>query len=878
MQQLAHYIVHEKLGQGGMGEVYRAQDTRLRRDVAIKILPDAFVQDPERLGRFRREAQLLASLSHPGVAAVHGLEEDRGKHFIVLELVTGEDLARRLARGPLPAPAAAAIALQIATAVEAAHELGIVHRDLKPSNVMLTAAGEVKVLDFGLAKAMQGEASDSSLDLSQSPTRTSPVAMTVANMILGRAAYRATEQARGKRVDRRADIWAFGVLLWEMITGKPLFRGETISDTLAAVLREEPDWDRLPRSTPPHLRRLLARCLTRDPRLRLQDMGEARIALATGETGDAPLAAGGRGLGLAPVAAVALGCLLVGGMLGFLLPSPASDPAPVRPRLISLDAGPGNATPADASISPDGTRVAYIRDRSIWVRELDRLAPRHLDQTEDVIDLFWSPGGERIGYLTVDRVMSVDPVGGQPMVIAATGEPLAEDTGSGGHWSREHGILFAKGADHVYRVSDRGGEPTVFAAADTSFELDLHEPHELPDGGLLTVSHRHDELGLGALEIVYGADRVRIVATPGSRIFRPVWSDRTGHVLYERREGNPGVWAVPWDLAGRQARGEPFLVLPGGLYPSVADDGTLVAVVGQTTRDVQLVETDRAGEVLQRLGPARPLDSEFSLSPDGRTLAFLVRDGDRDDVWLRDLVRGTENRLTFTDAFKAAVQWSDDGQRLSYGIGTSANNMYALVQPLDGSAPAETLAARAAGSAFVPGSASMLFDINTPETSWDIFVGPAGPGGELVPLVREPGWQYAPAVSPDGRYVAYMSRETGEDQIFLRRFPDGRGKWQVSVEGGCWPRWNAAGDRLLYARGEEIVEVAVQTSDPPVLGRPTVVLTRPALDLPPANGWSPGFAVSGDGERFYFAHPAGNGDENLITMVLYENWQAGPDD
>ncbi len=876
MRQLAHYSVHEKIGQGGMGEVYRAQDTRLRRDVAIKVLPDAFVQDPERLGRFRREAQLLASLNHPHVAAVHGLEEDQGTHFIVLELVAGEDLAQRLARGPLPLPEAVAIALQIATAVEAAHELGIVHRDLKPSNVMLTPAGEVKVLDFGLAKAVQGEMSDSSLDLGQSPTLTSPVAMTAANMILGTAAYMAPEQARGKRVDRRADIWAFGVLLWEMLTGKPLFQGETVSDTLAAVLREDPDADRLPRATPPYLHRLLGRCLTRDPRLRLQDMGEARIALAAGETGAMVPEAGGRRLPLVPMAAVALGCLLIGGMLGFLLGPPAADPAPAQPRLISLDVGPGDAPPADATISPDGTRIAYIRDRSIWVRDLDRLEPRHLDRTEDVIDLFWSPDGARIGYLTVDRVMTVDPVGGDPVVVAATRGMLAEDTGSGGHWSREHGILFAEGADHVFRVSDRGGEPTVFAAADTSIEVDLHEPFELPDGGLLAVSHRHDEMGLGALEMVYGDERVRVVETPGSRLFRPTWSAATGHVLYERQEGNPGVWAVPWDLSGRRAVAEPFLVLPGGLYPSVADDGTLVAVLGQTIRDVQLVETDRSGTVRRRLGPARPLALDFSLSPDGRTLAFMSVAGDQEDIWVRDLERGTENRLTFSGGPKAALQWSPDGQRLSFAIGNSASNMHALVQPLDGSAPAETLASRSAGGAFVTGSQDMLFDIETPQTSWDIFVGSSEPGGELRPLVREPGWQYAGAVSPDGKYVAYMSRETGEDQVFLRRYPDGRGKWQVSVEGGCWPRWTAAGDRLLYARDDDIVEVAVQTSDPPVLGRPTVVFSRPAAGIQMGNGWSPGFAVSADGERFYFAQAGDAEAASRITMVLYENWAAGP--
>ena len=466
--------------------------------------------------------------------------------------------------------------------------------------------------------------------------------------------------------------------------------------------------------------------------------------------------------------------------------------------------------------------------------------------------------------------MTVDPVDGVPVVVAPTGTPITENSGGGGTWSGEHGILFARGQDHIFRVSDRGGDATIYSAADSTREVDLHEPHVLPDDGLLVVPHSRGEEGLSTLEIVYGEKRVGVAKTPRSRVYRPVWSP-TGHILYERRLGNPGVWAVPWDLTGRRATGEPFLVFANGVFPSVSNDGTLVLLQGSTTRHLQVVETDRTGKVLREIGESRRYSHNLSLSPDGNRLALILTEEGNDDIWIHDLARGTESRLTFFRSPKRHPQWSHDGRYLSYYIGNTAANLLTIVQPTDGSAGLDTVATSGAGASFMQGTGDMLFAIYNVDTDWDLFMGPAAPDGERRQLLREPSWQYAAVASPDGKYVAYVSRETGEDQVFLKRLPDGSGKWQVSIEGGAWPKWNAAGNRLVYARGDDVVEVTVETSMPPVLGRPRLLFTRPGLGFQLPFGWEPDFAMTGDGERYYYFEPAEEGSVRT-TMVLYQNW------
>jgi len=872
VDNLGHYTILEKIGEGGMGQVFRARDERLKREVAVKVLPESFVQDPERLARFEREAQVLASLHHPHVASIFGLEQHEEIRFLTLELVPGEDLARRLAKGPLPGEDAVHIAAQIATAIEAAHEMGIVHRDLKPSNVMLTPDGEAKVLDFGLAKAVEKEASDSSLNLSHSPTLTG--LMTEANVILGTAAYMSPEQARGKKVDKRADIWSFGVILFEMLTGKQLFEGETVSDTLASVLKNEIDFSALPGTTPRRVRGLLERCLTRDPRLRLRDIGEARIVLGAGETEEAGPEAGSAqaASGIKPpvLAAVGIAALVAGLAAGaFLLKPGGHGTAPARPRQFTIYHGPGDDAPSDPVISPDGTRLAFLRAGSIWVRDLDRLEPRHLEKTEQVVDLFWSPGSDRIGYLTRDRVMAVDPGDGEPVVVTATGANVTASTGARGGWTSEYGIVFTTGHDDLFRVSDRGGNAVVLAAADTSREIDLHEPVVLPDGSLVVIPHLRKGAGPAALELISNGKRTELLPPGVDRIYSPFWSP-TGHILYEMGGHNPGVWALPFDLASHRVTGDPFLVFPHGRYPSVAADGTLSLLQGAAAGRMNVVETDHAGRIVRTIGESNEYDFDLDLSPDGTRLALVRTTDTESDIWIHDIVRGTDSRLTFSEGFKNDPRWSPDGAQISYYLGRSANALETMIINVDGSAEPESLRAGGSFGTFVPGGTDLVVGMLV-DGGLDLHLIPRERGAPARVISADNDWQYYGVVSPDGRYVAYVSRETGSDQIFLRRFPSGAGKWQVSADGGSWPHWTADGRRLLFAQTDAIVEVAVDTSDPPVLGVPKVLFERQGLGFTIRFNFFPAFAMTGDADRFYFFQPVVR--SNLSTaMVVLENW------
>jgi hypothetical protein len=494
--RLGPYEIKGAIGAGGMGEVFRARDTKLGRDVAIKVLPAAFAQDAERVARFRREAQLLASLNHPNIAAIYGLEETDGVLALALELVEGEDLAERLKRGPIPVEEATSIAKLIAEALEEAHEKGVVHRDLKPANVKLTPDGKVKVLDFGLAKAWSGEGpgAAASADFSHSPTLAHTG--TAAGLILGTAAYMSPEQARGKAVDRRADIWAFGVVLYEMLTGRRLFEGETVTDVLAAVVRQDIGWEALPAATPASVRRLLHRCLDRDPRLRLRDIGECRVALGApdaavpADPSVAASGAGARSAGFWP--AVAIACLLAGAAAGALVASrwlASSSKKADRPARAVVLAAQGRKLQDSQAISPDGRFVAYTASGVLWIRNLGELAAREVKGSSGAQAVFWSPRSDAVAFATDRALSKVGVAGDAPVELCR----LASGEFTGGTWSATKGIVFtlarANWNGDVLRVPEAGGEPEVFARADPAKrERRLTQPHFLPDGQTLLYS------------------------------------------------------------------------------------------------------------------------------------------------------------------------------------------------------------------------------------------------------------------------------------------------------------------------------------------------------------------------------------------------------
>jgi len=663
------YEVLSPLGAGAMGEVWRARDTRLSREVALKVLPESLSNDHDRLQRFEREAQVLASLNHPNIAAIYGVEEATGATALVLELVEGPTLDERIKQGRLPADEAVAIARQIAEALEFAHERGIVHRDLKPANVKLSPDGRVKVLDFGLAKAMAVDAAGRS-DSAISPTVTS--LGTIAGVVLGTAAYMAPEQARGASVDRRADIWSFGAVLWEMLTGKRAFEGDTVSDTLASVLRAPIEWKELPRSTPRGVVRLLERCLERDSKKRLRDIGEARIALETlGAEPEAappqspPVAARSAVKTIAWALAAAVIAISATAIVGFLRQPAMSQPVtrfqiPADSRLVSM---------SWPRVSPDGRTVAFLgRDtggkQSIWVRPLDALVPFQLQDTEGASRFFWSPDSRYVAYFIGRSQLKKSPVAGGPAQLI--GEA---DGGADGSWGSGGEILFdGRATDPIRRVSASGGSATQATHPDEAKGEAGHAwPFFLPDGRHYLFLAMTKRAGDKATIHVGSLDK------PGSTVVTPSDSRAeyaNGYLLYVL-QGT--LVARRFDLDTFVVSGEPIPLVEHIAVDvnntasfSASENGELTFVQGDTTVASELVWLDRSGRELGKIGNPGPY-TDVELSPDGTRLAYGFSDKTgSQDIWVRDLKRDVASRLTFDPRNDMWPVWSPDGRRIVF--------------------------------------------------------------------------------------------------------------------------------------------------------------------------------------------------------------------
>jgi serine/threonine protein kinase len=668
--RLGSYVVVSRLGAGGMGEVYRATDARLGRDVALKLLPEAFASDADRLARFEREAKLLASLNHSGIAHLYGFEQatladGTNAHLIVMELVEGEDLAGRLKRGPVPVDEALGTARQIAEALEEAHEKGIVHRDLKPANVKVTPEGKVKVLDFGLAKAWTGEgaAGTSSADLSESPTlaRTG----TAAGIILGTAAYMSPEQARGKPVDKRADIWAFGAVLFEMLTGARLFAGETLSDTLAAVLKTDPEWTLLPAGTPTSVERLLRRCLERDPRRRLRDIGEARLALDEAER---PAAPNRPSTALRPSilsrlwpAAVGVALTAAAGALISGWSRPASDDAVTRLSVLPPPGASLYPDTAQVALSPDGRMVAFVVGSAggvssqLWVRSLDSTVARRLDAGDGTGMPFWSPDSRRIAFFSVDKLKIVAAAGGRAEIVCDAPAPR------GGAWGSSNVIVFAPDASGpLYHVSPNGGEPTPVTALDSARNEYGHRfPAFLPDGEHFLFAALPGRGG--RFDVFAGSLRDTTRTQVGSMESSPVYAE-PGWLLFARQSV---LVAQPFDAGRRQVTGEAV---------SLEDEPTSIfdPAISFTASHAASIETtltwlDASGRVTGTLSVPPARYSTVRISPDG-TRAALVRSTSptESSLWLADLARGGATRLSSGPGLNESPVWSPDGTRVVF--------------------------------------------------------------------------------------------------------------------------------------------------------------------------------------------------------------------
>ncbi|HLF56748.1 MAG TPA: protein kinase [Thermoanaerobaculia bacterium] len=851
---LAHYRIVAKLGEGGMGEVYRATDTKLKRDVAIKVLPPAFTEDEERLARFEREAQMLAQLHHPNIASIFGLEESNGIRALVMELVEGPTLAERLESGSLPFNESLSFALQIAQALEEAHEKGIIHRDLKPQNVKAPIEGKVKVLDFGLAKAMDlSSGASSAADLARSPTLLNSPTLTAMQgtqlgVILGTAAYMAPEQAKGLPVDKRADIWAFGVVLYEMLVGRSLFAGDTVTDTLAGVLKTEIDFSKLPAETPAALRRLLRRCLERNPKNRLHDIGDARLEIdaalggaeveISGESA-APDGRSRRGLMLAGVLIGVAAGVLIG-----VLAARREDPAPSQPPLRLALAPPAEITGFRSSprISPDGRSIAYFADGRLWIQELDGLTPRQVPKSEGAGVLTWSPDGSSLAFTVHSQLLRMLP-NGDVAQIATLKDSISSNSG-GIAWTDDDAIVFTTGSSELFTVPAAGGSPRVLLEPDKAHESDFHQPIALPGGrGVAFIVHRTPE-GVRAIDLLVQGQRRRLYQDDERGSFDALAWSESGHLLIADGGSNNGVWAVPLDPRDLRPTGQAFLVAANASSPSVSRDGTLLLSNFANTGSHQLVVVDRNGERLAAIGePMRHAD-QAAFSPDGKRIAYCEFESEAASVRVYDLERDSRNRLwSGVDCGGVArgFAWSGDGERLAISDGKTGA---IRIRRTDGSDQESKLTDGAQPDLSRDGKL-LLFTRTAEKTTQDIWYLPLG-GGDPVPFLATEASEQQPHLSPDRRFLAYVSDETGHREVLLRPFPSGAGRWQVSTSGGDMPRWSADGRRLFFVQGDgQVMEVEIDLRGTPVLSDPRPLFSSVALRLGPAHGYDP--APDGNG-------------------------------
>jgi len=859
--RIGPYEIVAALGAGGMGEVYRARDTRLDRDVAVKILPEAFASDAGRVARFQREARTLASLNHPHIGALHGLEEANGVTALIMELVEGEDLAERIARGAMPFDEALPIAKQIAEALEAAHEQGVIHRDLKPANIKVRPDGTVKVLDFGLAKAM--EPIRPSANVSQSPTITPP-AMTQAGMILGTAGYMSPEQVKGHAADTRADIWAFGVVLFEMLAGRRPFDGQEIAENVASILKTEPEWQRLPSDTPEAVRRLLRRCLHKDRHQRLQHMGDARVEI--NEAQQAPSAdvtdrrvRDSRRERLLWAAAVFVTATIaaVGWRTG--------DTADAPEMRVEINAS-GGAAVRSFAISPDGHQLAFTADgqrgMQLWIRSLDDTAPRPLPGTEGGEYPFWSPDSRSIGFFANNKLKRLDIDGGQPQTLANVVTP------TGATWNGEGTILYVpRDNGGVFRVRATGGD-TSAVTPHRSPELSTRLPQFLPDDRhfLFYVAQGGEPAGVYVGEL--GSDAVR-------RILSADWPAMfaSGHLWFVRERT---LFAQPFNPSTQTLSGPVSRVannVGGGLFAaflSISAAGPIAYREGAAQSRRRLVWFDRSGKELGTAGEEGGLLANPSLSLDGRYVVVQRTLQANIDLWVLDLQRNVFNRLTDDPRVDSMPMWSPDGKRVvfSSGVGDGSSLM---IMRIDGTAN-ETLSLPATDVKIAcdwsaDGRYVLYRQLDEATGTNDLWALPMA--GERTPfqIVHTQYDERDGQFSPDSKWIAYESDESGRPEIYLQAFPGPGPKVRVSIDGGTQVRWRRDGREMFYIAPDERL-MAVSVDPTAGVGKPAALFTT---HLAPIRSISrQQYVVASDGQRFLISS-VDESTPSSITLIL--NWK-----
>ena len=831
--RIGAYRLDTLLGAGGMGEVYRAHDPKLGRDVAIKILPPMFTANPERLARFEREARVLAALNHPNVAAIYGFEESHGIRALILELVEGETLAERIQRGPLSIQDALTIARQLVDALDAAHERGIVHRDLKPANIKIAPDGVVKVLDFGLAKAVL--AADTTSDVSRSPTIA--VDGTKDGVVLGTAAYMSPEQARGQAVDKRTDIWAFGCVVYEMVTGHVAFPGATISDTIAAILERDPDWAALPAATPQPVRRLLQRCLEKDLKRRLRDIADASSIL----TDEVPAQSAAPANPRSAKIAWALAGVSVAVLAGFLLLRPHQNESRLEPIKFTFEP-PENATllreGLETAISPDGTRVAFVAQgtsgpTAIWIRSISSQESQRIEGTDNAIGPFWSPDGQFLGFFAQGKLKKVAVDGGPPQNICTT------TPGLGATWSQTGEIVFNPiNRAPLMRVSASGGTPQRLTTLDASRHENSHRwPSFLPDGRHFLFTARSNEqentaVYVGSLD---SPETTRLLTEQTNAVYAS-----PGYLLFGR-QGT--LMAQRFDADKLQLSGEAFPVAgnidqetpSANAFFSVSKNGRVIAFHEANRSLDELTWFDREGKAQGTIG-SRGLYGWPRLSPDGRRLAVWMPDpesGNR-DIWLVDAGNGARTRFTSNPANDWYPEWSPDGAYVTFASDRT---------------PRSTNYRKAVSG----------------DRDEEPLVAPDG-----IPVAR---WRIFPFAEPTaggysqlGKWVAYQSLKSGTREIYVRSL-DEPAEHRVSIMGGAYPRWRGDGKELFYETPDNgMMSVATNLDGSFTAAMPKLLFHMCSARR--SDSQFPDYDVTPDGNRFLFSCQAQENKKRSITVAI----------
>ena len=882
--QLGSYEILSALGKGGMGEVWRAKDSKLGREVAIKTLPEEFAQDEERLARFEREAKLLASLNHPNIAAIYGLEEDNGTRFLVLELVEGDTLAERLKRGAIPVEESLTLALQIAEALEAAHEKGVIHRDLKPLNIKITPDGKIKVLDFGLAKAFAGDGSD--VNLSQSPTLS--MAATEQGVILGTAAYMSPEQARGVTVDKRADIWAFGCVLYEMLTGRQVFKGELMSDVMASVLKSDPDYKGLPPAIHPQLRAVLRRCLEKEPKQRWHDVGDVRVELEqvsadpSGTLIVQPVAETLATQSKLPWVAAMVVVAFIAGIAAWTLKPETEFPRPVSRHRHDLPEGIGFRNPGvnTIAVSPDGQYYVYNGTGGLYLRSRNELEARVIAGTEgDVTNPLFSRDSEWVGFWNREgRIEKIAINGGTPIPIGP-----APDNPNGISWGADDIVLFTQ-SDGIYSVSANGGTPELVIEARDG-EL-LGKPTFLPSGReiLFTAAPGAGQWDNGEIVVAsLDAPEDRTVVWNGSAAsYAP-----TGHLIYALAND---LFAIAFDPDTMETSGTAvsleqglaragFTVISDTANYGMSEDGSLVyrADRGAIQQRI-LVWVDAEGNDTP---VGAPIDDYrwTSVSPDGDRVALTIYDGTQNDIYIWNFARQTPTRLTFDEADDGSPIWTPDSQQIIFrSLRDGSGNIYR--RRADGTGTVEQLT-EGTGNRFPQSlssdGATLAFSQPSGGTTGsDILMLGLGSGTsgeanrEPVMWLQTEFTEGNPMISPDGQWVAYSSNESSNEsrgrEVYVRPFADA-GQWQVSRAGGNNPLWSPDGQWLYYRLAGPIVNpqmmrVAIDADTAFEFGNP-----EPLFDYPIA-----GAGISPDGRFLLIRDAEVETDPFRPHIITVLNW------